>query len=227
MAQNCTFYQDDDGKKKEELVLVPAHCNGRSSFGDYRQLDYEVAIDIEPLISGKQEIAAAHPALLEELLRPSSSRFPIGMNSPHPPSNTDTPETTFQVLHHPTQGLPFVSADSSFQTQSMLNFESNMPSELKPKRASGSVSKRKWSVDKNSDDYKKRRERNNLAVKKSREKSRQRSQETEQRVQELVTENKSLRSNIDMLNKELDVLKALFSSHKDDGTVSFTTSHSS
>lgn len=69
--------------------------------------------------------------------------------------------------------------------------------------------KSKKNVDKASDEYKKRRERNNIAVRKSREKAKIRSRETEKKVSELARENDSLRKKVDMLSKELNVLKSL------------------
>ncbi|XP_076358424.1 uncharacterized protein LOC143251027 [Tachypleus tridentatus] len=64
-------------------------------------------------------------------------------------------------------------------------------------------------VDKNSEEYRRRRERNNIAVRKSREKAKQRSRETERKVSELVRENDSLRSRVELLTKELSVLRSL------------------
>ncbi|XP_013787194.1 CCAAT/enhancer-binding protein-like [Limulus polyphemus] len=70
-------------------------------------------------------------------------------------------------------------------------------------------SKCKKLVDKNSEEYRRRRERNNIAVRKSREKAKQRSRETERKVSELVRENDSLRSRVELLTKELSVLRSL------------------
>ena len=64
-------------------------------------------------------------------------------------------------------------------------------------------------VDKGSDEYKRRRERNNVAVRKSREKAKQKSRDTERKVSELQRDNENLRKRVDMLNKELNVLKTL------------------
>lgn len=69
----------------------------------------------------------------------------------------------------------------------------------------------KKNVDKASDEYKKRRERNNIAVRKSREKAKIRSRETEKKVSELQRDNDGLRKRVELLNKELNVLKALLS----------------
>ncbi|CAH0390002.1 unnamed protein product [Bemisia tabaci] len=63
------------------------------------------------------------------------------------------------------------------------------------------------------DEYRKKRDRNNQAVKKSRVKSRLRTQETLQRVQELKSENDMLEEKIKLLSKELGFLKDLFLAH--------------
>lgn len=68
-------------------------------------------------------------------------------------------------------------------------------------------------LDKNSDEYKKRRERNNMAVKKSRNKSKARTQQTMQRVTELKEENERLETKVKILSKELSFLKDLFLAH--------------
>lgn len=72
---------------------------------------------------------------------------------------------------------------------------------------------KKSSSDKNSDEYRQRRERNNLAVKKSRMRSKQKAQDTQQRVNELKEENERLEAKIKLLSKELSVLKDLFLEH--------------
>ncbi|CAH0386404.1 unnamed protein product [Bemisia tabaci] len=66
------------------------------------------------------------------------------------------------------------------------------------------------SVDKNTDEYKRRRERNNIAVRKSREKAKIRSRETEEKVKILVKENERLQKRIELLTEELNVLRSLF-----------------
>lgn len=74
------------------------------------------------------------------------------------------------------------------------------------------ASAKKKIPDKNAVEYKLKRQRNNEAVKKSRNKSKLRVLETEQRVKELEEENNQLQSKIALLSKELNVLKGLFSS---------------
>uniref|UniRef100_UPI00358FA838 CCAAT/enhancer-binding protein gamma n=1 Tax=Myxine glutinosa TaxID=7769 RepID=UPI00358FA838 len=68
-------------------------------------------------------------------------------------------------------------------------------------------------MDKSGDDYRRRRERNNMAVKKSRIRSKEKAVETQQRVNELKEENERLEAKIQTLSKELTVLKELFLEH--------------
>jgi len=64
-----------------------------------------------------------------------------------------------------------------------------------------------------SDDYRMRRERNNVAVKKSREKMRYRAKETLVKVAELKQENMELEGKVALLSKELTLLKDLLLAH--------------
>lgn len=65
-------------------------------------------------------------------------------------------------------------------------------------------------LEKGSDEYKQRRERNNVAVRKSRDKAKVKQRETETRVNGLSTENDRLQKKVDLLSKELTVLRGLF-----------------
>nr|XP_005893980.2 PREDICTED: CCAAT/enhancer-binding protein alpha [Bos mutus] len=66
------------------------------------------------------------------------------------------------------------------------------------------------SVDKNSNEYRVRRERNNIAVRKSRDKAKQRNVETQQKVLELTSDNDRLRKRVEQLSRELDTLRGIF-----------------
>jgi hypothetical protein len=63
------------------------------------------------------------------------------------------------------------------------------------------------------DDYQVKRLRNNIAVRKSREKSRLKAIETQERVAHLKKENAELEMKVQLLSKELHLLKDLFLSH--------------
>ncbi|XP_063796419.1 CCAAT/enhancer-binding protein gamma isoform X2 [Pseudophryne corroboree] len=73
--------------------------------------------------------------------------------------------------------------------------------------------KKSQRMDRGSEEYRLRRERNNMAVKKSRLKSKQKAQDTLQRVNQLKEENERLEAKIKLLTKELSVLKDLFLEH--------------
>ncbi|XP_078526841.1 CCAAT/enhancer-binding protein alpha [Lissotriton helveticus] len=73
---------------------------------------------------------------------------------------------------------------------------------------SGSRSKK--NLDKGSSEYRVRRERNNIAVRKSRDKAKMRNAETQQRVLELSTDNERLRKRVEQLSRELEGLRGLF-----------------
>ncbi|XP_071534887.1 CCAAT/enhancer-binding protein gamma-like [Panulirus ornatus] len=66
---------------------------------------------------------------------------------------------------------------------------------------------------KNTEEYRRRRERNNQAVKKSRLKTKMKTQQMVDRVTQLRTENEELVENIKILTKELGILKDLFLAH--------------
>ncbi|OCT62360.1 hypothetical protein XELAEV_18043441mg [Xenopus laevis] len=70
--------------------------------------------------------------------------------------------------------------------------------------------KSKKSLDKHSDEYKIRRERNNIAVRKSRDKAKVRNMETQHKVLELSAENERLQKRVEQLSRELSTLRNLF-----------------
>ncbi len=65
-------------------------------------------------------------------------------------------------------------------------------------------------MDKASEEYVRKRMRNNMAVKKSRDRSKKRILETQERVEQLTKENDELNQKVTLLSKELNVLRALF-----------------
>lgn len=84
-----------------------------------------------------------------------------------------------------------------------------VPSPLPPHKAAP-ANKGKKSVDKGSLEYRLRRERNNIAVRKSRDKAKLRNVETQHKVMELASDNERLRGRVHELSRELDTLRGLF-----------------
>ena len=82
-----------------------------------------------------------------------------------------------------------------------------------PNSHSGKLSngKGKKRLDKDSEEYKQRRERNNLAVRKSRDKAKMRNMETQHKVLELAAENERLQKRVEQLSRELATLRNLLS----------------
>lgn len=88
----------------------------------------------------------------------------------------------------------------------------SIASQLKaPKSRRASAAQKKEHFAKGSNEYRQKRERNNIAVRKSRFKSKQKYVETQHKVDELAEENTRLQSKVDFLTKELNVLRSLFS----------------
>jgi hypothetical protein len=65
-------------------------------------------------------------------------------------------------------------------------------------------------LDKDSAEYRMRRDRNNKFVRASREKSRRRQEEIEQNLNRVTGENKELRSRVESLTREVEILRGLF-----------------
>jgi uncharacterized coiled-coil DUF342 family protein len=76
-------------------------------------------------------------------------------------------------------------------------------------RRSGSKSGSRPLLDKNSEEYKRRREKNNEAVRRSREKAKIKYTLTEDRIQKLRAEKKELETRVNGMKKELNVLQEL------------------
>ncbi|XP_074843303.1 CCAAT/enhancer-binding protein delta [Carettochelys insculpta] len=68
---------------------------------------------------------------------------------------------------------------------------------------------KKW-VDRFSPEYRQRRERNNIAVRKSRDKAKRRNQEMQQKLLELSAENEKLHKKIEQLSRDLTSLRHFF-----------------
>lgn len=130
----------------------------------------------------------------EEFRRQTSCLLPNSyMPGTYPPNPnaTFTTLTPSPVIHHQ------INMNAMKNKASLLNQHVSRKN-MKP-------------CDKNSDEYRRRRERNNIAVRKSREKAKVRTRETEEKVKILMKENERLQKRIELLTEELNVLRSLFS----------------
>jgi hypothetical protein len=100
--------------------------------------------------------------------------------------------------------------DGSETDSSASSFGEYSAKENKPQSIGSGSRRLRQGYNKTSDEYHRRRERNNMAVRKSRDKAKQKQKESLHRLQELTAENKRLQQKAELLMKELVVLKGLF-----------------
>ena len=79
--------------------------------------------------------------------------------------------------------------------------------QIKRFNKSGSRSRKDSEMD---EDYVKKREKNNAAVKRARQKAKEKSQQTFKRIQKIKNENKELEERIKALSKELSTMKNIY-----------------
>uniref|UniRef100_A0A3P9KZS5 CCAAT/enhancer-binding protein gamma n=1 Tax=Oryzias latipes TaxID=8090 RepID=A0A3P9KZS5_ORYLA len=132
-------------------------------------------------------------------------------NSRQPPKHTTADHNGVSVIQSQTHASSALPAAAGGLQQVPQLIPAN-PSGAGGKALPPSKMK-KPPADKDSEEYRQRRERNNLAVKKSRMRSKQKALDTQQRVNELKEENERLEAKIKLLSKELSVLKDLFLEH--------------
>ncbi|CAL1596729.1 unnamed protein product [Knipowitschia caucasica] len=106
-------------------------------------------------------------------------------------------------------GLSYAPYSSNSGASEHLHCPQQDFSFLHPSLRPPQVSKR--SISKDSPEYRLRRERNNIAVRKSRDKARHRILLTQQRALQLQDENQRLQQRIALLSQELDSLKHILS----------------
>lgn len=106
-----------------------------------------------------------------------------------------------------------MSSRSSSSAQSSSSPEPNenqfSSNSLKSRRARVVAKRQRNDTDKSSDQYKVRRERNNQAVRKSRAKSKAEKKQMELTIANLMHEKQNLQLKVNILQKELDIVKEL------------------
>ncbi|NP_001085156.1 uncharacterized protein LOC432238 [Xenopus laevis] len=120
------------------------------------------------------------------------------------PGHPTPPPTPVPSPHHPPAHQHHHLHHSSLKGISPSSSSSSSSSSSENRGKS-----KKW-LDKNSNEYRVRRERNNIAVRKSRDKAKIRNVETQQKVIELSSDNDKLRKRVEQLSRELDTLRGIF-----------------
>lgn len=169
----------------------------------------------EPYAPGYSEAheARVHAGYASELL---ASRFKVGGErlESKEDANMDSGFDVRSYLHY--QSTPSGSLGNISTASSTCSSPPGTPAPSGRNRSPSHVgkmpgSKSKKRLDKDSEEYKQRRERNNLAVRKSRDKAKMRNMETQHKVLELAAENDRLQKRVEQLTRELSTLRNLLS----------------
>lgn len=143
-------------------------------------------------------------------------------------SPSSMPPTYHHSHHHHTQHLPHLQYQVAHCAQTTMHLQpghptppptpvpsphhqqNNLPGGSMKIMGGNERGKTKKQIDKNSPEYRLRRERNNVAVRKSRDKAKMRNVETQQKVIELTADNDRLRKRVEHLTRELETLRGIF-----------------
>ena len=121
-------------------------------------------------------------------------------------------QSEYNFLHRLDNPTNFSMSLSKSYTNSLMGIPSTTASSTSSSLLDNSLEKmsaNKKQVNKYSEDYKQKREKNNIAVRKSREKAKRRLKLNELRINELVAENQQLKGRIEVMNRVVNGLRAL------------------
>ncbi|XP_029353941.1 CCAAT/enhancer-binding protein alpha [Echeneis naucrates] len=169
----------------------------------------------------KQEPRDDDPGMPPTYHHPHPHSQQYSQHSQHSQQPQQMPHLQYQIAHcaqttmhlqpgHPTPPPTPVPSPHQHPQQHPHQHPHPQQSSLKMLEQQRSGGKSKKHVDKNSPEYRLRRERNNVAVRKSRDKAKMRNMETQQKVVELTADNDRLRRKVEHLTRELDTLRGIF-----------------
>jgi len=199
-----SFYSDDSDSTAQAIHDFNKHISPTidapstssfqwPNFSQLKQEDFTQRTDDYPLTSCQVSTNQHHSSV--------SSSIGIEGSFPYvtsPTTSLPSPSSTIYSASSP--GTPGPS------TPSGRGRRPNSSSAPYPTKSS-----RRRMAEKGSQEYVDKRARNNVAVRKSRAKAKAKQHETEGRVQNLLDLNDQLQKKVDLLTKELNVLKSLFS----------------
>nr|CAD7412190.1 unnamed protein product [Timema cristinae] len=186
---------NNNNTKAGSVLLKHHYLHHQEHPGDLADLNtQEISLDLQNLIDDSQ----FNEGLFTEILNGSQ----VVGKTQHPPSQLS------HLQQQPSHDLPPPHPGLHAPASAFWSHLQPHQQQLQLQHLLGLGSK---SVDKASDEYRRRRERNNIAVRKSREKAKMRSKETEEKVKVLMRENERLQKRIELLTEELGVLRSLFS----------------
>jgi len=230
-----TLYEFEEGKVNTP-ILDFRDSPALSDLDGNIELSYDIKHLIEQSLRAQGNVAGSSPSqLFPDLLPQTPETSPNSSQVVNVNNNVDLLNSSVNGIEElesmphivletdqSGQAILFVKSESDnnieedFEEQSIIDNFSVPPSPAPSTASSGRhsykakpASKRRQ-LEKGSSEYTQKRERNNIAVRKSRDKAKQRQKETEDKVKVLSTHNEDLQKKVDLLTKELNVLKGLF-----------------
>ncbi len=200
--QNRLNQQQSQGYQRGTLAYMPQPVHSGANYTNNSSDDNSsigsdgTNIKEEPVDTAefRRLAAAANGAQFIGVGQEAGGLYQIPQNYTSNGSGNTFTTLTAPVLHH--QGLPHLPG-------------SHLAS-LKHKQLMSQRKHQNKHVDKGTDEYRRRRERNNIAVRKSREKAKVRSREVEEKVKALVKEKEALMRRLEEMTNEIQLHKQLY-----------------
>lgn len=199
--QNRLNQQQSQGYQRATLAYMPQPVHSGASYTNNSSDDNSsigsdgTNIKEEPVDTAEfRRLAAAANGAQFIGVNQEAGLYQIPQNYTSNGNGNTFTTLTAPVLHH--QGLPHLPG-------------SHLAS-LKHKQLMSQRKHQNKHVDKGTDEYRRRRERNNIAVRKSREKAKVRSREVEEKVKALVKEKEALMRRLEEMTNEIQLHKQLY-----------------
>uniref|UniRef100_A0A8C5PNI8 CCAAT enhancer binding protein epsilon n=1 Tax=Leptobrachium leishanense TaxID=445787 RepID=A0A8C5PNI8_9ANUR len=235
MMSQSSYYECE---KRGQTSGYPSRMGGNQSEMGGNLCDHEASVDLSTYIDTGEELLSDLFPLKQERLKGTYSYMPPEGMLPaalygYPPMAQDRRLGCYEsggvIVKEETRG-PHRNVCNTLQYQAsqcgqtsvhlppsmegihpaLRVLKGSMSGMLPNSPMKDPANKGKKCLSKDSMEYRLRRERNNIAVRKSRDKAKRRNMETHQRALEFMTENEKLRIRIQQLTQELDALKGVF-----------------
>lgn len=194
--------QQTQNSYRSQLAYMPQPVHTGSAYNNSSDENSSVGSDgatvkeepVDPMEIRRQAAAAAAAVQNGQFTNGNNGNGIYPNYAQNGNGNTFTTLTPSSVLHH--QGLPHLPGHLA-----NLKHKQLLPNGRKQQPKS---------VDKGTEEYRRRRERNNIAVRKSREKAKVRSREVEERVKALLKEKDALMRRLEEMSNEVHLHKQIY-----------------
>lgn len=223
LLNDLEFFPPTDKPASSVAVTgIASNCPGLGIYQNEESVDFsswilEACNEVPvPVVSAPSPLAQRNYHEAPSVAHVCSDAFSFRNYCTPPPVTSNSTITMYDSTNTAPRSSTELSATNLPPSHASLSepgpfVMSDLPG-TRPAPGKAAKKSKKKALDKNSQEYREKRERNNIAVRKSREKNRHQVLETQKRVKELEDENAKLQSKIALLSKELKVLKDLFAS---------------